>query len=232
MPRQPGAFERIGHRGAPRESPENTIPSFQRALELGADAIELDVHATADGVVVVHHDPKLGAIAGPAARGRPIAGMSWAELSTIELAAGIGVPTLGQVLELAAGRAMVYVEIKGVGIERLVLETVRAARGACAVHSFDHAQIARARAIDPGIRRGILFDRYPLDLEASMRDAGALDVWPKRTLIDRALVETAHASSGRVIAWTVNSAAHATRLLALGVDGICTDDLRVLQSIP
>jgi glycerophosphoryl diester phosphodiesterase len=57
MPNTRLNFERIGHRGASKEFRENTLPAFQRAIELGADGVELDVHVTADGVAVVHHDP-------------------------------------------------------------------------------------------------------------------------------------------------------------------------------
>ena len=60
LQRHPKA-ERISHRGAHQTLPENSIPAFLRAIELGADAIELDVHATSDGVVVVHHDPVVNA---------------------------------------------------------------------------------------------------------------------------------------------------------------------------
>src|SRR5439155_7107203 len=66
--------QRIAHRGAKREFPENTLPAFQRAFERGADAIELDVHATRDGVVVVHHDAELGRYAKDMA-GKPISGL-------------------------------------------------------------------------------------------------------------------------------------------------------------
>src|SRR5689334_3790399 len=93
--------ERIGHRGAPREFPENTLPSFQRAFELGADGVELDVHLTVDGTPVVHHDPEVTVQVRPRRITRPIATMSWKELSRVEISPGITIPTLEQVLELA-----------------------------------------------------------------------------------------------------------------------------------
>src|SRR3954471_13623680 len=101
--------ERIGHRGAPREFPENSLPSFQRALALGADAIELDVHVSSDGVVIVHHDPDI--------RSRPIRTMPWSALSRVELAPGVFIPSLEQVLDLIGSRATVYVELKGEAVE-------------------------------------------------------------------------------------------------------------------
>lgn len=217
--------ERIGHRGAPREFPENTLPAFARAIELGADGIELDVHVTGDGVPVVHHDPDL-----PSKNGRtnqPIASMTWEEVGCTEIASGVFVPSLQQVLNLAK-KAIVYVELKGRDVEERTIDVIRASAAHCAVHSFDHAAVARAASIAPELRRGILFDAYPVDVARSMRSASAQDVWAQWELIDAPLVERVHGAGGRVIAWTVNSTADAERLIELGVDGLCGDDVRLL----
>ena len=88
------------------------------------------------------------------------------------------------------------------------------------------------RRIAPEIRRGILFDAYPVDVVRSMRDASALDVWPQWELIDEPLVERVHETGGRIIAWTVNDEATAANLVALGVDGLCGDDVRVFSKLP
>jgi glycerophosphoryl diester phosphodiesterase len=220
---------RIAHRGAPREQPENTLPSFARAIELGADGIELDVHATRDGVVVVHHDPV------PRAKsrerrlaGRAIADLTYDELQTFSVAADIGIPTLAQVLALVGEAATVYVEIKGTGIERLVIDSIRASAARCALHSFDHASIVRAHELAPEVRRGLLFSRRPANPAAAMKAAGALDAWPEWPLVDQPFVESVHQIGGAVIAWTVNDRAAARHLASLGVDGICTDDLRLI----
>lgn len=229
MPTLRDRVERIGHRGAPREFPENSLPAFARAIELGADAIELDVHRTSDGVAVVHHDFHLGGTRG--APKRPLARMRWVDASRHALAPGIFVPSLQQVLELVGTRATVYVELKGKDVEEAALATIRAGSCRCAVHSFDHLAIARAARMAPEIRRGILFDAYPVDVRRSMRDASALDVWPQWELIDAALVDRVHDAGGRVIAWTVNSEAAAKQLVALGVDGLCGDDVRLFASV-
>jgi glycerophosphoryl diester phosphodiesterase len=221
--------ERIGHRGAPREFPENTLPAFARAIELGADAIELDVHLTADGVVVVHHDFHLSGLAGAK---RALAGMTWADASRHAVGSGVFLPSLQQVLELVGARATVYVELKGADVEGAALATIGVSRARCAVHSFDHLAIARAAQISPEVRRGILFDAYPVDVVRSMRDASALDVWPQWELIDEPLVSRVHDAGGRVIAWTVNSESSAEQLVALGVDGLCGDDVRIFAHVP
>lgn len=228
MDRRRPAAERIAHRGAPREFRENTVPAFERALERAADAIELDVHGTADGVIVVHHDPVLSVTVDHVLAGRPIDTVPWSELQSVELVPGITIPSLAQVLDLVGTRATVYVEIKGPGIEALVIDVIRGSGCRCAIHSFDHALIARARRIAPELRRGILFEEPPPDLGALMDKTGAHDVWPHWPLADAALVDVVHARDGRVIAWTVNSHAAAVELTAVGVDGLCTDDVRLL----
>jgi glycerophosphoryl diester phosphodiesterase len=221
---------RVAHRGAPREHPENTLPSFARALELGADAIELDVHATRDGVVVVHHDPVPRATS-PDRRlaRRAIAELTLDQLRTFNVASGVGIPTLAEVLALVGDAALVYVELKGANVEPAAIDVIRSHRTRCAVHSFDHAAVTRARLLAPEIRRGVLFSRRPVNPVQVMQAAGALDVWPEWPLIDAALVNSVHAVGGSVIAWTVNDVAVAGHLSSVGVDGICTDDLRIID---
>lgn len=224
---------RIGHRGAPREYPENTLPSFARALELGADGIELDVHATRDGVVVVHHDPvPRAASANPRVAGRAIADLTYDQLRAFTVAPGVGIPTLAEVLSVIGGAAVAYVELKGAGIERQVIDVIRASTSRCAVHSFDHAAVARTGRLAPELRRGLLFSRRPRDPAAALQAAGALDAWPEWPLVDEGFVASVRRVGGAVIAWTVNDAAAARRLVSMGVDGICTDDLRLIARAP
>ncbi|MEP7066178.1 MAG: glycerophosphodiester phosphodiesterase [Gemmatimonadota bacterium] len=223
----------IGHRGAPRERPENTLPSFLRALELQADGIELDVHCTKDRVVVVHHDeipratPPSGRLAG-----KRIDALTFDELQGFSVRGLALISTLAEALAVIKGRADVFIELKGERIEREVVDVIRAsiAPQRCAIHSFDHAQITRARTLAPEIRGGILFDRPVSDAAAAMRTSDALDVWPSREHVTGALVRAVHDAGGRVIPWTVNDPKQATALAALHVDGLCTDFLPVLRT--
>jgi glycerophosphoryl diester phosphodiesterase len=208
---------RIAHRGMPRLARENTLPSFALALEAGADGIELDVYATRDGLVVVHHDAAVG-------EGLPIADLTFAEVRSATDAA---VPTLAEVCELVAGRAELFVEIKGAGIELQVLAVMRQYDGSFAIHSFDHGLIARLHRVDVEVRLGVLFEESTPDVAELMAATGARDVWPHLPLVTGAMVEAVHATGGRVIAWTVNTATEAERLATLGVDGLCGDDVRV-----
>jgi glycerophosphoryl diester phosphodiesterase len=223
----------IGHRGAPRERPENTLPSFLRALELQADGIELDVHCTKDRVVVVHHDeiPRATPPSGKLA-GRRIDALTFDELQGFSVRGLALISTLEEALAVIKGRADVFIELKGAAIEREVVDVIREsiAPARCAVHSFDHEQVGRARALAPEIRGGILFDRVVADPVAAMRAADAYDVWPSREHVSEDLVRRVHEAGGRVIPWTVNKAAEAIALASLGVDGLCTDFIPVLRT--
>lgn len=216
----------IGHRGAPRERPENTLPSFLRALELGADGVELDVHATRDGVIVVHHDevPRATAPSGRLA-GKRIDALTFDQLQGFSVRGIALIPTLAEVLAVVRDRADVFVELKGHAVEDGTIEVIRHAPAPhrCALHSFDHDAVRRARSLAPELRGGILFDRRPTDVRGAMEAADALDVWPQWDLIDGPLVDAVHDAGGRVIAWTVNRPERARELAALGVDGLCTD---------
>ena len=187
------------------------------------------MHATRDGVVVVHHDPVPRRVGLPPDRnGVPIAELTWEALAPFEIAPGLGIPTLGDVLTLVGDRADVYVEIKGIGIEARVAATIRNGAARCVVHSFDHAAIERMANLAPEIPRGLLFDEYPIDPAGAMRAAGARDVWPHWRLIDSRLLDRVHEVGGRVIAWTVDDPSDAEALLALGTDALCSDDIRLL----
>jgi glycerophosphoryl diester phosphodiesterase len=219
--------EKISHRGAHQTLPENSIPAFLRAMDLGADAIELDVHATSDGVVVVHHDPLVNA---PGQAPRQIADLSAPELSRFPLAPSIQIPTLGAVLDAVGDRARVYVEIKGTDIEALVVRCIRESDASCVVHSFDHRIVKTVKKIFPAIRTGVLEVARHVDPIAALVATGAQDLWQEVSFIDEELVERVHSIDGRVIAWTSNDANLWETLNELGVDGICTDRIAELAT--
>lgn len=212
--------EVIAHRGVPREHRENTLPGFERAIALGADAIELDVHATSDGVLVVHHDPVVRPPDGVASR--PIAELTLAALRR----AGGGeapIPTLAEVLEVVSGRVRVYVEVKAPDVEDAVVALLRDRTTWTAVHSFDHRVAARIHALLPRLSTGLLLVSRVLDPGALLRESGARHLWQAREMIDADLVRRVHDVGCRLIAWTVNDFTEWSRLRALEVDGLCTD---------
>lgn len=211
-----------GHRGAPADAPENTLGGFRRALAVGADGVEFDVRATADGVPVVLHDRDLARTTGIAGA---VAERSLADLRALPLDPDRAVPTLGETLALVAGRARLDLELKQAGIEAEVLRRLRAAPPSdWAISSFDWGILRAVRAID-----------------------GTAPLWPLALLADDALFAVAAelaapvvalftgaltpdvaarcAAAGRaVMVWTVNDPAEARRVRALGAAALCTDD--------
>lgn len=225
----PGVPERIGHRGAPREFDENSAPGFARAIERGADAVELDVHLSRDGLVVVHHDADVLTADG---HRRAIRELSLAELRECPLPRGGRIPTLEEVFRTVEERGTVYVELKGEGTGEPSVAVAAAHGHRYAFHAFDHATVLALRALHPELAYGALLDRGTRDPAGAAAALPVRDIWAHWSLVDAALVQGVHAAGRRLIVWTVNDAAMARRLAALGVDGLCGDDVRVFPASP
>jgi glycerophosphoryl diester phosphodiesterase len=210
--------EIIAHRGASRDRPENTLAAFVRAVELQADAVELDVHVTRDGHLVVHHDPTA---TGPDGR-RALHTLTLAEVAAFRVG-GEPIPTLAAVIAAVGGRVRIYCELKGRGTAAPAVRALAPLGNAAAVHSFDHRMVIEAGRLAPDVPRGVLESSYRADPTASLREAGARDLWQHEALIDAPLVAAVRAAGARLVAWTVNDPGRIRELAALGVDGICTD---------
>jgi glycerophosphoryl diester phosphodiesterase len=207
----------IGHRGASGHAVQNSLEAFRGARELGADGVELDIHATLDGVLLVHHDadvPGIGPIPATPARG----------FERYRLPNGEPIPTLAAALEAAEGLD-VWIEVKTLppGRDGLLLEVLDQGPtpGRYAVHGFDHRIVHRLGERRPSLKRGALLASYLLDTAAAVRAAGAGTLWQEAHLIDAALVDEIHQAGLSLIAWTVNDDAMAAALARLGVDGLC-----------
>ena len=188
------------------------------------------MHATSDGIVVVHHDPIVYARHSQQPAERRIVELSEAELSEFPLADGDRIPTLSETLEVIGSRATVYVEIKAGSIEPLVTRIIRESKATCAVHSFDHRVVRNVKAIFPAIRTGVLEVSRHIDPVASLADTSAEDLWQEVDSIDKEIVQRAHSVGARVVAWTANEPSRWETLYDLGVDAICTDRIAELAT--
>lgn len=207
--------EFIAHRGVHDVFTENTLDAFQRALDLGFHGIEMDVHVTADGVCVVHHDESV-------VTPKVTLSIRGTFFTTLHDAAP-ALPRLDAALDLVAGRARAHIELKNSAVERELAEVVRATRADVSVHSFDHRTVLRIGRMMPQLRTGILQTSRLVDSVSVMRAAGATDLWQWHEFVDQALVEEVSASGGNVIAWTANSPSEWRVFSDLGVAAICTD---------
>jgi glycerophosphoryl diester phosphodiesterase len=227
----------FAHRGARRIAPENTLPAFAAALDMGADGIELDVHRTVDGQIVVIHDFSVNKTTDGQGE---VAHMTYAELARLDAGshfapafAGTPVPTLVEVLDLVGNRCRVNIEIKS--IDRYACDASddvaamirrRNLYEQVIVSSFNPITLIKMRHLDARIALGMLYDAA---MPAYFRQ-----VWagppirpqaqhPDRRLVDAEYMSWARAIGAQVNTWTVNDPAEAQHLAQLGVDMLITD---------
>jgi glycerophosphoryl diester phosphodiesterase len=213
----------IAHRGASAAERENTVAAFRRAREMGADAVELDVRRTRDGVLVVHHDPHLPSASGA----QPIC-----ELDVGEVPAHV--PTLGAALD-ACGGMWVNVEIKndpnepGFAADDDIADEVTAhllARGTderWLISCFRIETVDRCHALAPQIRTAWLTGSVPPGTPELLVERGHVALHPWVLMLDRATVEHCHAAGLEVNTWTCDDPVRMAELIEWGVDGICTN---------
>jgi glycerophosphoryl diester phosphodiesterase len=204
------------------------MPAFALAVEQRADMIETDLHRTRDGSIVVTHDEELAGLGGAG----EIADATLSELRALDAGGGERVPTLDELLDGLGARIAFNLELKRStrgpyeGLEAGALAAVEA-RGLLAgtlFSSFYDPVLAALRALAPAARLGLLISRrYPRDIVARARALGAEAIHPEAPLVDRGLVEEAHAAGLRVFVFTVDAEDEMRRLLALGVDGLFTN---------
>ncbi|HDN80156.1 MAG: glycerophosphodiester phosphodiesterase [Chloroflexi bacterium] len=224
----------LGHRGARGYAPENTMPSFQKALEMGVDLVELDVRLTRDKQVVVLHDESLKRTTGVAGL---VGDFTWEEISHLDAGswfgpefAGTHIPLLEEVFRWAKGRVRLVVEIKHEqpDSELLVDKTVELVKRyglqeEVEIISFDHHLVKRVKELEPGISTGILYVAVLVDPVAAARAAGADAIHPKYTFLNEETVREAHNAGLAVSTWVVNEPEPALKLASWGVDCIGTD---------
>jgi glycerophosphoryl diester phosphodiesterase len=209
----------IAHRGASAYEFENSLAAFRAAAPRGADAVELDIHATSDGALIVHHDE---AIDGTHITRSPLAG-----IQALRLPNGEPVPTLEEALDAISPALQVFIEVKSLPPQfdgRLFAALDKGANKArCAAHGFDHRIVSRLGLERPTLPRGVLLSSYPIRPLEVLEDTGATVLWEDQAMIDAGLVEAVHGGGYRVFAWTVNTEDEMRRLVELGVDGICSN---------
>jgi glycerophosphoryl diester phosphodiesterase len=205
----------LGHRGAraTRSIPENTLASFDLCLEHGCDGFEFDVRRTADSEAVVCHDAT-------------IAGVRLAETRSADLgdlqAKGL-VPALETVLRRYAGRCFLDIELKDPGLEGKVADFLRRwpPQHGYVVSSFLPEVIVAMHRAAPEIPRGLITDKSGEQLLSTHLPADYLI--PHWKLVDPELAREIYAAGKKMLVWTVNGTDEITRLKALGVEGIISD---------
>jgi glycerophosphoryl diester phosphodiesterase len=210
----------IGHRGAAGLVPENTLPSFARAVALDVQAVELDVHCCENELVVIH-DPTVERTTG----GRGIVSrMTLAELRALDAGGGARIPTLGEVFELLPRHIGINIELKGMGTAELLARWLpREPERAVLLSSFRHDALRTFRTLRDDYALAPLFGRWEaraLDTAAEF-GSGFINLGRKLVTADR--MRRISEAGLRALVYTVNDPIDAARLITLGVWGLFTD---------
>jgi glycerophosphoryl diester phosphodiesterase len=235
------------HRGGAALRPENTLPAFDHGLALGADGLELDVHLSRDGVVVVHHDATLDRTTD--GKG-PVAARSAAELAAVDAgyrfagpsggfpfrACGIGVPTLREVLDRHRVPMIIELKSRNPDLARKTVDEVRRVPGGVdrvCRGAFFYRVLQAARAYEPRVATGASKEEtrwalyrswlgWPLG-RTKYREFQVPERAGRTTIVTPAFIRHAHRAGAQVKVWTVDARADVDRLLDWGVDGIISD---------
>lgn len=223
------------HRGASAYAPENTLPAFELAERQGADGVELDVHLSADGELVVIHDETVDRTSDGTGA---VSELSLESLRELDFSngrpgyAGVSIPTLAEVFELVRpSRMLVNVELKTnpnfqPGIESAVVAAVEQAGMADRVllSSFNHLTLKTVQQIAPHLPVALLFDEIMYLPWEYAREFGAVAINPAYSYLQvNGAVELAHAAGIRINPWTIDNPQHLAWALELGVDAVITN---------
>ncbi len=210
----------LGHRGARRYLPENTLPAFDLALEHGAQGFEFDVRRTSDRQSIICHDPRLNRLV--------VRQHTLKHLQESAASEDGAPPTLEDMLDRYARTAFLNIEVKVRGMEPLVARAIRRTRPhqGYFISSFLPGVLRTLHAMDSSLVLGTLAQtRWQL---RRWRMLPVQYVVPHYRLLSFRLMEKLHAAGKSVVTWTVNDPRQMRRAAGMGVDGIISDDTRLL----
>lgn len=211
----------IAHRGASGIEPENTIRSFKKAEEAGADMIELDIRESKDGQLVAFHDQSLKRLFGI---NKAIGRLTVAELKEISKAREI--PTLDEVLQAIYTDLNIHVKVRG--IEEKLLNKLKKFSHKVLISCNFPGVLKKIRALDEKIPLALVIGSGELHLMPIInrltKKLNLYSIHPKNTLVNRSSVAILRFTKRKIFVWTVNSPKEVEKLSKLGVDGIITDN--------
>lgn len=210
----------LGHRGARLYAPENTLPAFDLALDHGVDGFEFDVRSTGNRQSIICHDPRLNRLV--------VRKHTFKQLQSACASAEEWPPSLEDILDRYARTAFLNIEVKVRGMEPLVARAVKRARPRRGyfISSFLPSVVRRLHAIDSTLVLGALAQtRWQL---RRWHILPVSYVVPHYRLLSPRLIRKIHAAGKTVVTWTVNDPRKMLRAAAMGVDGIISDDTKLL----
>lgn len=217
----------VGHRGASGYELENTLRSFARAIDMGVDMIELDVHLCASGELVVFHDEKVDRITNGQGY---IADKTLEQLKQLDLSDGQKIPTLAEVFDLVDRKVIIDIELKGADTALPVAELITYyvehknwSYEDFFVTSFNHHELLFFKLQCPMVSVGPILSGLPLLLAKFAEQVCAHAVVLDKKYINAAIVDDAHNRGKKVYVFTVNEIDDIELMYNLGVDGIISD---------
>jgi glycerophosphoryl diester phosphodiesterase len=228
----------FAHRGGASEVPENTLPAFQHAVDLGYRYVETDVHVTADGVLLAFHDDVLDRVTD---RRGAVADLPWSEVSRARVDGREPIPLLADLLATWPDLRVNIDPKHDAAVDPLieVLRATAAVERVC-VGAFSDERVARVREALPGICTSLgPGAAVQLALAVQGEDVGELPDpcaqvpthFGETEVVTAAMVDEVHRRGMQVHVWTIDERDEMQRLLDLGVDGIMTDRPAVLREV-
>jgi glycerophosphoryl diester phosphodiesterase len=220
---------KVGHRGARAYEPENTLRSFQKALELGVDAVELDVRRTKDGQIVVMHDADVKRTTNGEGL---VSDLTLAEIQKLNMDKNEHAPTLKEALQFLNGKAKVFIELKEENVEQQVLDVIDqvGTEKSVVLVSFLENALKTVKELNPKVETGLIYAKHKNPLKAAL-DVNAQWLLALYRFMHTANVEKAHANGLKVLVWTINTAEEAAEMAKKGVDAIASDKPDILQGL-
>jgi glycerophosphoryl diester phosphodiesterase len=212
-------FLKVGHRGARAYEIENTLESFQKAIELGVNAIELDVRKSKDGKLIVIHDDNLKKVFSKDVF------VNQATLKELKQSTENKIPTLEEALKTIDRKVeKILIELKEVGYEKKVLEIVKKEKlkDRVIIISFHEQALSNVKKLDKEIETGLIYSKYQNPVEAALQ-LNAQYLVPLYRFTHTRDIEKAHKNNLKVIVWTINTKQEVKEYIAKGVDGIASD---------
>ncbi|OGY46042.1 MAG: hypothetical protein A2744_03965 [Candidatus Buchananbacteria bacterium RIFCSPHIGHO2_01_FULL_44_11] len=218
---------KIGHRGAAGLAPENTLLSLQKAIDLGVDMVEFDVHLCQSGEVVIIHDQEVDRTTNGTGQ---VTQMTLSQLQALDAGQGQAIPTLAEALDLINRRVGVMLELKGESTAKPVYKILQSYINQkkyfyedFIIVSFDHHQLTEFSRLSQKFRLGPSLETKPIGYAEFAAKLPAQYINLAWQYADKNFVIDAHRRQLKVIVWTVNNLEDINHLTSLGIDGICSD---------
>lgn len=212
---------KIGHRGARAYEPENTLSSYEKALELGVDAVELDVRRTKDGEIIVIHDAEVDRTT----NGKGLVSqLTLKEIKQFNTEKEQKIPTLEEALDFLDKKVKVLIELKETGFEEEMLKTIqkKGLEKNVIIVSFLEEALRKVRELNGTVETGFIYTKNMNPVKTAS-DLKANYLLPLYRFTHTADVQKAHQNGLKVIVWTINKPEEVAEYAKKGVDGIASD---------